>query len=542
VKNLILDLRISTKVMLAPAVAVLCLLALGFEAYRGMRTQQDAAGAIVARFRMHDATATTESELTWVHASLYRLLEWSASRYEQAKIDALGREQLKTVARAVDRIQRSLDSPTLTAEERGRYQTLLAQAKEYQQKAGEVIDVAAGDLITATMFMNGADEKFLALAETLNAIEDVERKMSDREHEVSLATFGQVMRVLLGAVVVAVVLAALATVLVSQVVTTSLKDAVRVADRISEGDLTVAIDAVAKDEIGQLRSAMRNMVSRLQAVVANVKDASTNVASGSQQLSSGAAQLSQGASAQAASAEEASSSVQQMSITIRQNAENAGRTEKIAQKSAMDAAESGKAVSETVDAMRSIASEIAIIEEIAHQTNLLALNAAIEAARAGTQGKGFAVVASEIRKLAERSQKAAGEISKLSASSIEVAERTGRMLVKLVPDIEKTATLVQEISAASQEQSDGAGQMNSAIQQLNGVTQQNAGAAEEVSATAQELSAQAEQLQVTVAFFKVDDATGRTQRATPSVKGAGSASGQRALPVPGPRGAADRTH
>jgi len=283
-----------------------------------------------------------------------------------------------------------------------------------------------------------------------------------------------------------------------------LDEAVGFANRISEGDLTMCIGDTCRDEMGILFGAMKTMVDRLRGVVADVKGASDNVASGSQQLSSGAEQMSQGTTEQAASAEEASSSVEEMNATIKQNADNAQQTEKIALKSAVDALESGKAVTETVIAMKDIASRISIIEEIARQTNLLALNAAIEAARAGEHGKGFAVVASEVRKLAERSQVAAAEISTLSTSSVEVAEKAGRMLAKLVPDIQKTAELVQEISAASKEQTSGADQINSAIQQLNQVIQQNAGAAEEMSSTAEELSAQAEQLQSTMAFFKVD--------------------------------------
>jgi methyl-accepting chemotaxis protein len=222
--------------------------------------------------------------------------------------------------------------------------------------------------------------------------------------------------------------------------------------------------------------------------------------------------MSQGTTEQAASAEEASSSVEEMNATIKQNADNAQQTEKIALKSAADATESGKAVSQTVGAMKDIAGKISIIEEIARQTNLLALNAAIEAARAGEHGKGFAVVASEVRKLAERSQTAAGEISDLSASSVEVAEKAGAMLAKLVPDIQKTAELVQEISAASKEQTSGADQINAAIQQLNQVIQQNAGAAEEMSSTAEELSSQAQQLQGTIEFFKVDEREGQMHR------------------------------
>ena len=278
-----------------------------------------------------------------------------------------------------------------------------------------------------------------------------------------------------------------------------------VTEQVAAGDLRQTVDIRANDEIGSLGRATNKMVVDLKDLIANIRQSASQTVSISEQISSSAGQLSQGTSEQAASAEEASSSVEEMNATIKQNADNAQQTEKIALKSATDATESGKAVTETVGAMKDIASKISIIEEIARQTNLLALNAAIEAARAGEHGKGFAVVAAEVRKLAERSQVAAGEIGKLSASSVEVAQRAGQMLAKLVPDIQKTAELVQEISAASKEQNSGADQINGAIQQLNQVIQQNAGAAEEMSSTAEELSSQAEQLQSTIGFFKVDE-------------------------------------
>lgn len=277
-----------------------------------------------------------------------------------------------------------------------------------------------------------------------------------------------------------------------------------IARTVAKGDLTVAIDLDTKNE-GSLLAAMAGMVQNLKEVVVNVKSAADNVAAGSQELSSGSEEMSQGASEQAAAAEEASSSMEQMSSNIRQNADNALQTEKIAVKSAADAREGGKAVEQTVNAMKDIAGKIGIIEEIARQTNLLALNAAIEAARAGEHGKGFAVVASEVRKLAERSQKAAAEISELSASSVDVAERAGDLLTKMVPDIQRTAELVQEIAAASREQDTGAEQINKAIQQLDQVIQQNSSASEEMASTSEELASQAEQLQSTISFFRVEE-------------------------------------
>jgi methyl-accepting chemotaxis protein len=200
--------------------------------------------------------------------------------------------------------------------------------------------------------------------------------------------------------------------------------------------------------------------------------------------------------------------MEEMSSNIKQNADNAMQTEKIALKAAADAKEGGDAVARTVDAMKQIASKISIIEEIARQTNLLALNAAIEAARAGEHGRGFAVVASEVRKLAERSQKAAGEITELSGSSVKVAEKAGELLSKILPDVQKTSELVQEITAASREQDSGAAQINKAIQQLDQVIQQNASGSEETSATSEELASQAAQLQSAIAFFRVNGSSG----------------------------------
>ncbi|MFZ0271706.1 MAG: methyl-accepting chemotaxis protein [Acidobacteriaceae bacterium] len=279
------------------------------------------------------------------------------------------------------------------------------------------------------------------------------------------------------------------------------------AEKIANGNLTVVLRERSPQD--KLMQALSAMVQGLTQTVSEIRSIAGEVASASQSISTASVQVSKGASAQAAAAEEASSSMEEMVSNIKQNADNAQQTDKIANKSARDAQESGKSVLEAVAAMKEIANKISIIEEIARQTNLLALNAAIEAARAGEHGKGFAVVAAEVRKLAERSQKAAGEINQLSSTTLRVSEKSGEMLDKLVPDIQRTAELVQEITAASKEQDTGSEQINKALQQLEQVIQQNASAAEEMASTTEELTGQSEQLVSALAFFQ----TGEEERA-----------------------------
>jgi methyl-accepting chemotaxis protein len=421
---------------------------------------------------------------------------------------AEGRRNVEDAVRTIDETWNAYLATVLVDDE----QRLISEIKPLMQKAvlnlealKDILNKEDSERLTE-FTINRLYPIIDPLSEKFAQLIDVQLVVARKEYENSHTLYLDNRNISIISIIIGILLSSSAALWIIRSVTRPLDEAVAVSNRLAEGDLTVHIEVKTMDETGQLLTAMMKMVERLKMVVTDVKTVSENVACGSAELSSSSEQTSQGASEQASSVEQVSSSMEEMASNIRQNADNARQTETIARKSAEDAKESGKSVADTVDAMKEIAGKISIIEEIARQTNLLALNAAIEAARAGEHGKGFAVVASEVRKLAERSQTASAEISQLSSTSVAIAEKAGEMLKKLVPDIQKTAELVQEINAASNEQNTSAEQINQAVQELDQVIQQNTGASEEMASTSEELSNQAEQLQNIISFFKFDSA------------------------------------
>ncbi len=447
-------------------------------------------------------------------------------RFEKNMVLVENPEQVKSLEASVSKEKQAFEAlltkaeSLATAEGKPKWQALGGAWERLIATHDQVYDLAlANNDAAATALSMGDGRKAVteASAQVQELVELSQAQLNGATDKAD-AEFAKVRTGLITLAAISLLIAIAAAIYISTMVSKGLNRAAEAVRAVADGDLTKTIDITTKDEIADLLGHVNVMIERLRGVVSDAISASENVSAGSQELSAASEQVSQGATEQASSAEEASASMEEMAANIKQNADNAAQTEKIARQSAQDADTSGQAVAKAVDAMQTIAEKISIVQEIARQTDLLALNAAVEAARAGEHGRGFAVVASEVRKLAERSQTAATEISAVSSETVKAAQSAGDMLTSLVPNIRKTAELVAEISAACREQDIGASQINEAIQQLDKVTQQNASASEQMSATSEELAAQAEELQTSIAYFRTGNTAAPRRAARPAAK------------------------
>ena len=433
----------------------------------------------------------------------------STSSEDMSAVEAAQADFLKTF----DEIRAVYEPLISSAQERALYDSFGKQWTQYAALNKRVFALSRqGSNAEARALLQGESlDLYRAYSQDLVKLGDLNVAGAKAAGERGHHLYMQARQAILMVLVLALILGAGMAVLIARLISRPISEAAGIAKQLSDGNLTARINVTSSDETGVMMDSMKTMIERLSHVIGEVRGSADNLSSAAEQISGTAQSISQSTSQQAASVEETSSSMEQMSASIAQNTDNAKVTDGMAGKAAKEAVEGGQSVRDTVGAMKQIARKIAIIDDIAYQTNLLALNAAIEAARAGEHGKGFAVVAAEVRKLAERSQVASQEIGELSTSSVELAERAGRLLDEMVPSITRTSDLVQEITAASREQASGVGQINGAMTQLSQVTQQNAAASEELAATAEEMSSQAEQLQQAMAFFTLEQhAPGRS--------------------------------